>query len=64
MMLIQKHSLFPSYFYFYYSLTSFKLPTNVPLIMISQDLSFEVGAVGSNPLRIKAKIKISFPHQD
>lgn len=63
-MLIQRHSPFLSYFYFYYSLTSFKLPTNVPLIMISQALSFEVEAVGSNPLRIKAKIKISFPHQD
>lgn len=62
-MLIQRHSLFPSYFYFYYSLTSFKLPTNAPLI-ISQDLSSEVGAVGSNPLRIRAKMKISFPHHD
>ena len=48
-MLIERYSLFPSYFYFYYSLTSFKLQTNVALI-IRQDLPSEVGAWAEIPL--------------
>lgn len=60
-MLIERHLLFPSRFYFYYSLIVFQLPTNVPLI-IRQVLSSEVGAMGSNPLR--TKMKISFPHHN
>lgn len=65
---IVQHSLrgifcFPVFFGFYYSLIVFQLPTNVPLI-IRQDLSSEVGAMASNPLRMRTKMKISFPHHN
>lgn len=46
--------------YFYYSLNSFKLPINVPLIN-RQDL-LRSGSMGSSPLRIRTKMKINFSH--
>lgn len=53
------NTVFLSYFYSYYSLTVLKLPKNKPWLWC-QELSLEVGAVGSNSLRKKSKNEDKF----